>query len=175
MKLAVATARLRDERGFSLPELLVGVTLSGLMSVALVSAVFTTNDLQRRADDRNTIASSFSIVTLVFDRDGAMALGSATAKSQTSSVACTTVMNLGFQEGGAAVRFQTSAQGTDGPFWFQRVSGAGTRTVAKNVSACTWQTVQDASGKWMIRLDLTITGPTGESTAQTFRVRPRLW
>jgi prepilin-type N-terminal cleavage/methylation domain-containing protein len=173
MKLAVL--RFRDERGFSLPELLVGVTLSGLMSVALVSAVFTTNDLQRRADDRNTIASSFSIVTLLFDRDGAMALGSATAKSQTSSVACTTTMNLGFQEGGGAVRFQTSAQGSEGPYWLQRVSGAGTRTVAKNVSACTWQTVQDGSGKWMIRLDLTLTGPSGESTAQTFRVRPRLW
>jgi prepilin-type N-terminal cleavage/methylation domain-containing protein len=173
MKLALP--RFRDERGFSLPELLVGVTLSGLMSVALVSAVFTTNNLQRRADDRNTIASSFSIVTLLFDRDGAMALGSASAKSQTTSTACSTVMNLGFQESGGAVRFQTSAQGTDGPLWFQRVSGAGTRTVAKNVSACTWQTVQDASGKWMIRLDLTLTGPSGESTAQTFRVRPRLW
>jgi len=173
MKLALAG--FRDERGFSLPELLVGVTLSGLMSVALVSAVFTTNDLQRRADDRNTIASSFSIITLLVDRDGAMALGSATAKSQTSSVACTTTMNLGFGEGGGPVQFRTSAQGSEGPYWFQRVSGAGTRTVAKYVSACTWQTVQDASGKWMIRLDLTITGPTGESTAQTFRVRPRLW
>ncbi len=171
----LALAGFRDERGFSLPELLVGVTLSGLMSVALVSAVFTTNNLQRRADDRNSIASSFSIVTLLFDRDGAMALGSATAKSQTTSAACTTVMNLGFQEGVGAVRFQTSAQGTDGPYWFQRVSGAGTRTVAKNVSACAWQTVQDASGKWMIRLDLTLTGPSGESTAQTFRVQPRLW
>jgi hypothetical protein len=140
-----------------------------------VSAIFTTNDLQRRADDRNSIASSFSIITLVFDRDGAMALASAPAKSQTSSVACTTTMNLGFQEGGGDVRFQTTAQGSEGPFWFQRVSGAGTRTVAKYVSACTWQTVQDASGKWMIRLDLTLTGPSGESTAQTFRVRPRLW
>lgn len=173
MKLALVG--FRDEAGFSLPELLVGVTLSGLMSVALVSAVFTTNDLQRRADDRNSIASSFSIVTLLVDRDGAMALGSATAKSQTSSVACTTTMDLGFLEGGASVRFRTTAQGTEGPYWFQRVSGAGTRTVAKYVSACTWQTVQDASGKWMIRLDLTITGPSGESTAQTFRVRPRLW
>lgn len=173
MKLTLAG--FREERGFSLPELLVGVTLSGLMSVALVSAVFTTNNLQRRADDRNSIASSFSIVTLLFDRDGAMALGSATAKTQTSSVPCTTTMNLGFQEGGAAVRFQTTAQGSEGPFWFQRVSGAGTRTIAKYVSACTWQTVQDVSGKWMIRLDLTITGPSGESTAQTFRVQPRLW
>jgi prepilin-type N-terminal cleavage/methylation domain-containing protein len=165
----------RDERGFSLPELLVGVTLSGLMSVALVSAVFTTNDLQRRADDRNTIASSFSIITLVFDRDGAQALASAPAKSQTSSTACFNPMGLGFQEAGGAVSFRATPQVDDGPYWFERFSGAGTRTIAKHVSDCTWQTVQDASGKWTIRLDLTITGPSGESTAQTFRVRPRLW
>jgi prepilin-type N-terminal cleavage/methylation domain-containing protein len=167
--------RIRDDRGFSLPEILVGVTLSGLISVATLSAVFTTNDLGRRADDRNSIASAFSIVTLVLDRDGAMALGSATAKSQTSSTACTTTMDLGVQEGGASIRFRTVAQGTDGPYWFQRLSGAGTKTLAKNVSACTWQTVQDASGKWMIRVDLTMTGSTGESAAQTFRVVPRLW
>lgn len=173
--MKLARVGFRDERGFSLPELLVGVTLSGLMSVALVSAVFTTNDLQRRADDRNTIASAYSIITLVFDRDGAMALGTAPAKSQTSSAACTTTMDLGFGEGGGPVGFRTTAQGTEGPYWFQRVSGAGTRTLAKHVSACTWQTVQDASGKWMIRLDLTISGPTGESASQTFRVLPRLW
>jgi hypothetical protein len=161
--------------GFSFPELLVGITLSGLISVATLSAVFTTNDLGRRADDRNTIASAYSIITLVLDRDGAMALGSASAKSQTSSTACTTTMDLGVQEGGASIRFRTVAQGTDGPYWFQRVSGAGTKTLAKDVSACTWQTVQDASGKWTIRLDLTMTGDTGESAAQTFRVQPRLW
>jgi type II secretory pathway pseudopilin PulG len=174
MKLAVP--RFRDERGFSFPELLVGVTLSGLMSVALVSAVFTTNDLQRRADDRNSIASSFSIITLVFDRDGAQALATATAKSQTSSIDCTQPMGLGFQEAGGSVSFRaTPWGGADGPYWFERFNGAGSRTLAKNVSACTWQAVQDASGDWMIRMDLTITGPSGESTTQTFRVRPRLW
>jgi prepilin-type N-terminal cleavage/methylation domain-containing protein len=166
---------LSSDRGFSFPELLVGITLSGLISVATVSAVFTTNDVGRRADDRNSIASAYSIITLVFDRDGAMALGSASAKSQTSSTACTTTMDLGVQEGGASIRFRTVAQGTDGPYWFQRLSGAGTKTLAKNVSACTWQTVQDASGHWMVKLDLTYTGPSGETAAQTFRVLPRLW
>jgi hypothetical protein len=166
---------LARDGGFSFPELLVGITLSGLMSVAIVSAVFTTNDLGRRADDRNSIASAYSIITLVFDRDGAMALGSASAKSQTSSTTCATTMDLGVQEGGASIRFRTVAQGTDGPLWFQRLSGAGTKTLAKNVAACTWQTVQDASGKWMVKLDLTMTGSTGESAAQTFRVLPRLW
>jgi prepilin-type N-terminal cleavage/methylation domain-containing protein len=170
-----ATLTGRD-RGFSLPEILVGVTISGLMSVGIVSAIFTTNDLTRRADDRNTIASGYSIITLLFDRDGSQALGSAPAKSQTSSVACTTTMDLGVQEGGASIRYRTTAQGgSTGPYWFERVSGAGTRTVLKNISACTWQAVQDAGGKWMLRLDLTYTGPSGESTAQTFRVIPRLW
>jgi prepilin-type N-terminal cleavage/methylation domain-containing protein len=167
--------RLADDRGFSLPEILVGLTLSSLISVGVLSTIFTTNDLGRRADDRNTIASGFSITTLLFDRDGSQALSSATAKSQTSSVACTTTMDLGVLEGGASIRYRTTAQGTDGPYWFQRVSGAGTRTVMKNISACTWQAIQDASGKWMLKLDLTYTGPSGESTSQTFRVLPRLW
>jgi prepilin-type N-terminal cleavage/methylation domain-containing protein len=174
-RLRRAVTRIRDDRGFSLPEILVGVTLSGLISVATLSAIFTTNDLGRRADDRNTIASAYSLITLVLDRDGAMALGSASAKTQTSSTACTTTMDLGVQEGGASIRFRTVAQGTDGPFWFQRLSGAGTKTIAKNVSACTWQTVQDASGKWMVKVDLTMTGATGETATQTFRVLPRLW
>ena len=166
----------RNDDGFSLPEILVGVTISGLISIATISTVFTTNDLGHRADDRNTIASGLSIVNLVFTRDGGMALGSASAKSQTSSAACTTQMDLGVQESGASIKFKTVAQGgSDGPYWFQRVSGAGTKTIAKNVSACTWQTVQDASGKWMVRLDLTMTGTTGETATQTFRVFPRLW
>src|SRR2546423_6795115 len=169
------TALAAHDRGFSLPEILVGVTISGLISVGIVSTVFTANNLGRRADDRNTIASNYSIISLLFDRDGSQALSAASAKSQTSSVACTTTMDLGVQEGGASIRYQTSAQGTSGPYWLQRVSGAGTRTLSKNISACTWQTVQDASGKWHIRLDLTFTGPTGESATQTFRVPPRLW
>jgi prepilin-type N-terminal cleavage/methylation domain-containing protein len=172
------------DRGFSLVEILVGITISGLMSVGIVSAIFTTNDLSRRADERNTVASGFSIIALLFDRDGSMACGAAagscpsvaTAKSQTTQVACSTTMDLGVQESGASIRFQTSAHGgTTGPLWFERVSGAGTRTVLKNVSACTWQTVQDAGGKWMLKLDITYTGTTGETATQTFRVVPRLW
>jgi hypothetical protein len=162
--------------GFSLPEILVGTALSGLMSIAIVSAVFTTNDLERRADDRNTIASAFSIITLQFDRDGSQALAAAPAKSQTSSVACTTTMDLGVLEAGASIRYRTVSQGgSPVTYWFQRLNGAGTKTVLKNVSACTWQAIQDAGGKWMLKLDLTYLGPTGETATQTFRVIPRLW
>ena len=165
----------RDQTGASLPELLVGMTISGLIMVAITSAIFTTSSLQRRADDKNTIASALSIVGLVFDRDGAMATATAPATSQTSSTGCTTVIDFGFQEGGASVRFRTTAQGTAGPYWFERVSGAETRTLAKHVASCSWQAVQDTSGDWMLRLDVTITGGTGETATQTLRVTPRLW
>lgn len=168
-------ARLADDRGVSLPEILVGLIIGALVMEGIVSIIFTTNNVQQRGDDKNMIASSLAIVGLVFDRDGAQALSSAPAKSQTSSVNCTTQMNLGFLESGSAVRFQTVAQGTDGPYWLQRVSGAGTRTLARHVASCTWQTVQDASGDWMIRMDLTITGPASETATQTLRVLPRLW
>jgi Tfp pilus assembly protein PilW len=168
-------ARLADDRGVSLPEILVGLIIGALVMEGVVSIIFTTNNVQKRGDDKNMIASNLAIVSLVFDRDGAQALSSASAKSQTSSTNCTTQMDLGFQESGSSVRFQTVAQGTDGPYWFQRVSGAGTKTIAKNVATCTWQTVQDTSGDWMIRMDLTITGNSNETAAQTLRVLPRLW
>jgi Tfp pilus assembly protein PilW len=174
-RLGVLRSRLADDRGVSLPEILVGLLIGALVMEGVVSIIFTTNNVQRRGDDKNMIASNLAIVGLVFDRDGAQALASAPAKSQTSSVACTTQMDLGFQESGSSVRFQTSAQGTDGPYWFQRVSGAGTKTLAKNIATCTWQTVQDASGDWMIRMDLTITGDSSETATQTLRVLPRLW
>jgi prepilin-type N-terminal cleavage/methylation domain-containing protein len=172
LRAALATG----DRGFTLVEILVGITISGLMSVGIMSAIFTTNDLSRRADDRNTVASGFSVIALLFDRNGSMALSTASAKSQTSAVACSTTMDLGVLESAASIRFRTSAHaGTTGPLWFERVSGAGTRTLLKNVSACTWQTVQDAGGKWMLKLDITYTGATGETATQTFRVVPRLW
>jgi Tfp pilus assembly protein PilW len=168
-------SRLADDRGMSLPEILVGLIIGALVMEGVVSIIFTTNNVQKRGDDKNMIASNLAIVSLVFDRDGAQALASASAKSQTSSTNCTTQMDLGFQESGSSVRFQTVAQGTDGPYWFQRVSGAGTRTIARNIATCTWQTVQDTSGDWMIRMDLTITGNSNETATQTLRVLPRLW
>ena len=164
-----------QQGGASLPELLVGLTISGLVMVAITSAIFTTNGIQRRADDRSDAAAALSIVTLVFDRDGSMALATAPAKTQTTSAACTTVMDLGVLEGGSSIRFRTTARPSDGPYWLERVSGAGTRTLAKKVASCSWQVVQDASGKQMIRMDLTITGPSGETLSQTLRVAPRLW
>jgi hypothetical protein len=170
-----ARRRASGDAGASLPEILVGLLIGALIAQGVVSTIFTTQNIQRSGDDNNMIASNFSVVGLYFDRDGTQALASAPAKSQTSSVACTTQMDLGYQEGGASVRLRTIAQGTEGPYWFQRLSGAGTRTIAKNVSACTWQVVQDASGDWMIRLNLTFTGPGNETVSQTLRVVPRLW
>jgi prepilin-type N-terminal cleavage/methylation domain-containing protein len=165
----------RDERGVTLPEVLVGVVVSALVMSGIVSAIGATADLQRRADDRNRIAGALSVVSLSVDRDGAMATAVAPAKSQTASTSCATPLNLGFLESGGAVRFQTSAHPNDGPLWLDRVSGAGTRTLAKNVSACTWQSVQEAGGRWTVAITLTITGPSGETASRVIRAAPRLW
>lgn len=158
-----------DERGMSLPELLVGTIIGALIMGVVVSTVFTTTDLRRRADDRNELASDLSITSLSFDRDGIMATASAPAKSQTSSTSCATPIDLGFNEGGASVRYRTSS-GT-----FQRVSGAGTRTMIQNVTSCTWQADRIGSGRYTIVVDLTVTRPSGETLSQTLRVAPRLW
>ena len=165
----------RDESGASLTELLVGAVVGTLVMGAVASAIFTATNVQRRGDDRSRIAGGLSVVSLSFDRDAAMATATAPAKSQTTAAACTTEMDLGFLEGGASVRFRTVSSGTDGPSWFQRVSGSGTRTIARHVAGCTWQTVTDAGGDAALRLDLTITGPAGDSVSQTLRAAPRLW
>ena len=159
----------RDELGASLPEVLVGTVIAALLMVGITSAIFTTTALQRKADDRGVIAAGFSLASLVLDRDGAMATAAAPARSQVAAVACTTAMDLGFLEGGASVRLQLA--GTD----LQRISGTGTRVVARNVSACTWRAEQEGTGRLAIRLDMTIAGPTGETASSTLRAAPRLW
>jgi len=172
-------ARLRrlaaDESGASVTELLVGTLVSALVMAGITSAIFTTNQLRLRADDQDRIAGALAVVSLDLDRDAAMATASAPAKSQTTATSCSTTIDLGFLEGGASVRFGTTASATDGPLWLQRVSGAGTLTVARNVAACTWQVERDTGGDWTIRLDLTVTGPSGESVSHSLRARPRLW
>jgi hypothetical protein len=165
----------RDESGFTLTELLVGGFLTALVMLAVTSLIFTTVDLQRRAQDRNDFAGSIAIASLSLDRDGAMADPTAPARSQTSAVDCTSAMDLGFQEAGASVRFRSIASGTEGPYWLQRLSGAGTRTIARHVAACTWRAVQDPGGRWMIRLDLTLAGSAGESVGVVLRAAPRRW
>jgi hypothetical protein len=104
-----------------------------------------------------------------------MATPGAPAKSQTSSVPCSTTMDLGFQEGGASVRYRTVAGSPSGPLWLQRVSGSGTRTVVRNVSSCTWQAVQVGSGRDTILVTLSLVGASGETMTQTLRAAPRMW
>jgi len=164
-----------DTRGATLTELLVGTVIGAMVMGVVATSIFTTNDLRKRADDRSQFAGDISITSLSFDRDGAMATGGASAKSQTSSVSCATTIDLGFQEGGASVRYRTVAGSPSGPLWFQRVSGAGTRTMIKNVSSCSWQTVQVGSGRDTIVVTFTLFGASGEATTLTMRAAPRLW
>jgi prepilin-type N-terminal cleavage/methylation domain-containing protein len=176
-RLARVVARLHaDESGFSLPELLVGVAISAMIMGAVSTTIFTTNDLQRRAADRNRIAGALAVLALDLDRDGAMATGSAPALSQTTAISCATTIDLGFVEAGGSVRYRTAAAAApDGPLVLQRVSGAGSRDIARNLSSCTWQSERDAGGRWTLRVDVTLTGATGETTSQTVRAAPRLW
>jgi hypothetical protein len=163
------------EAGASLPELLVGALVGALIMGAVVSAIYTTNDLRMRADDRSQFAGDLSVTSLAFDRDASMATTTAPARSQTSSTSCATAIDLGLLEGGASVRYRTVASGSLGPLWLQRLSGAGTRTMMRNVSSCSWQAVQDGSGRLTVRVALVLVGGSGESTSQTLRAAPRLW
>lgn len=165
----------RGDRGATLTELLVGTVIGAMIMGVVATTVFTTNDLGKRADDRSQFAGDLSIASLSFDRDGSMATNGAPAKAQTSSTSCATAIDLGFNEGGAAVRYRTVAGSPSGPSWLQRVSGSGTRTLVKNVSGCTWQTVQIGSGRSTILVTLTLTGASGESMSQIMRAAPRPW
>jgi hypothetical protein len=164
-----------DDRGTTLTEVLVGTIIGAMVMGVVATSIFTTNDLRKRADDRSQFAGDVSIASLSFDRDGAMATPGAPAKSQTSSVPCSTTMDLGFQEGGASVRYRTVAGSPSGPLWLQRVSGSGTRTVVRNVSSCTWQAVQVGSGRDTILVTLSLVGASGETMTQTLRAAPRMW
>jgi type II secretory pathway pseudopilin PulG len=163
------------DRGTTLTELLVGTIIGAMVMSVVATTIFTTNDLRKRADDRSQFAGDLSIASLSFDRDGAMATNGASAKTQTTSTSCATTIDLGFNEGGATVRYRTVAGSPSGPSWLQRVSGSGTRTLVKNVSGCTWQTVQIGSGRSTIVLTLTLTGASGETMSQILRTAPRPW
>ena len=158
-----------DTRGTSLTELLVGTVIGALVMSAVATTIFTTNDLRLRADDRSQFASDLSIASLSFDRDGVMATAGAPARSQTSSTSCATAVDLGFTEGGSSVRYRTVSGN------LERVSGAATRTLVRNVSSCSWQSVQIGSGRYTILLTLTLTGTSGETLTGALRAAPRMW
>lgn len=158
-----------DTRGASLTEVLVGTVIGAMVMSVVATTIFTTNDLRRRADDRSQFAGDLAIASLSFDRDGVMATAGAPARSQTSSTSCATAIDLGFNEGGSSVRYRT-ASGK-----LERVSGAGTRTMARNVSGCTWQSIQIGSGRSTILVTLALAGASGETVTQILRVAPRSW
>jgi Tfp pilus assembly protein PilW len=160
-----------DTRGASLTELLVGTVIGAMIMGVVATTIFTTNDLRQHADDRSQFAGDLSIASLSFDRDGVMATAGAPARSQAGNPTCATVIDLGFNEGGASVQYRT-ASGK-----LERVSGAGTRTMVRNVESCTWQSIQigGPTGRYTIQVDLKLTGASGETLTQTLRVAPRMW
>jgi hypothetical protein len=158
-----------DTRGVSLTELLVGTLIGALIMGVVATTVFTAEGVRKHADDRSQFAADLSITSLSFDRDGVMAGAGATAKAQTASISCATVMDLGFLEGGASVRYRTVSGN------LERISGSGTRTMIRNVSGCTWQSVRDGTGRYTIVMALALTGGSGETLAQSLRAAPRSW
>jgi hypothetical protein len=165
-----------DARGATLTELLVGTVIGAMIMSVAATMLFTSNGLRQRVDDRSQFAADLSVASLSFDRDGVMATLLAPARSQAGTPTCATTIDLGFQEGGASVRYRTVAGSPFGPSWLQRVSGSGTRTLVKNVLTCTWQSVQvGPTGPDTIVMNLTLTGVSGETVTQSLRVAPRLW
>lgn len=164
-----------EDRGTTLTELLVGTIIGAMVMSVVATTIFTTNDLRKRADDRSQFAGDLSIASMSFDRDGAMAEKGAPAETQAGTPSCTTPIDLGFDEGGASVRYRTVAGSPSGPSWFQRVSGSGTRTLVKNVSACSWQRMRDGTGRYTIVVTLALTGASGETMTQVLRAAPRPW
>ena len=158
-----------DSRGATLTELLVGTVIGAMVMSVVATMVFTSNGLSQRADDRSQFAADLSVASLSFDRDGVMATAGSPAKSQTSSTTCATAINLSFSDG-SSVQYRT-ASGR-----LERVSGAVTRTIVRNVSSCTWQAIQVGTGRSTILMTLTLAGASGEGLPnQILRVAPRSW
>jgi Tfp pilus assembly protein PilW len=166
---------LGSQSGASLPEVLVGLIVGSLVLTGVTSAIFTTNDLRLRTDDRSQLASDLATLSLRFDRDAAMATPTAPARSQVGSTSCATPIDLGFTEAGGSVQYRTVAGSPAGPLWLQRVNGAGARTIASNVSSCSWQVSAAPSGRLTIQVSLVLAGTSGETLSPTLRGAPRLW
>lgn len=164
-----------EEQGISLPEVLVGLIIAGLVLTGVTSAIFTSNDLRLRAEDRSQLAADLAVLSLRFDRDVSMATAAAGARAQTTQTACSTRIDLGVLESATEISYRTVAGTSYGPLWLERTGAGGARIVARNVSSCTWQAVADATGRRAIRMTIVLLGSSGESLTQILRAAPRLW
>ena len=158
-----------DTRGVSLTEVLVGTVIGAMIMGVVATTVFTTNGVRLHADDRSQFAADLSVASLSFDRDGVMATAGAPARLVTASTSCATAIDLGFNEGGASVRYRVVAGR------LERVSGSGTRTLMRNISTCTWQSIQIGTGRSTILMTLALSGISGETLNSFLRVAPRSW
>jgi prepilin-type N-terminal cleavage/methylation domain-containing protein len=171
---AALIRRHHDESGFTLPELLVASLIGAMVMTATVSIAFSAYAVQRRAEASSLLAGDLAVAGQRLDLDGMMALATAPARSQTTSTDCSTAIGLGFLEGGSAVSYRTVSSPTEGPNWLQRVSGVGTLTVARRITACAWSATTDSGGHTMLRIDLSLSSG-GLNVNQTIRLAPRLW
>jgi len=165
----------RDERGVTLPELLVGVVIAGVILNATLSIVFATDRVQKAAGGRAKVAAELAALSTWFDRDAATATRDAPASSLLSGHTtedCTLrPMDLGFQEGGASVRYQTVAStGSQGPYVLQRVSGSGTLVLLRYVTSCSWA----PQGK-VLWLSLCFLPPNAAVECPSLYGAPRTW
>jgi prepilin-type N-terminal cleavage/methylation domain-containing protein len=165
---------LRDERGFTLPELLVGMIVSTIIMLGVGSVLWTANNVQSRAGDEAAIASYMASLGIRFERDVAMAAANAPAKTQAGTADCSTSIDLG------SVTYQMVASSDDGPYWLVRNDGSGPFPMAKLVTQCTWQILADTdtsvtTGQPFVQLDITLVGVRHTQVSQTLKGAPRLW
>jgi hypothetical protein len=176
-RVAVSGLRLgHDERGTSLPEVLVGVLIAAIVLNGTLSIVFSTNKVQQAAGGRSKVAAELGRLSLWFDRDSARATKNAPASwllaGHTQEDCGTRAMDLGFLEGGSGVSYSlVAASGaTDGPYRLQRASGSGTIIVLRYATSCSW-----APEGNLLRLSVCFEPPGVTVECVHLRGAPRTW
>jgi prepilin-type N-terminal cleavage/methylation domain-containing protein len=165
---------LRDERGLTLPELLIGITVTSIIMFGLANALWTSERVRETASDQLAVAQHIAAMTIFFDRDTANSADGVPAESQTTETGCSsTQMDLG------AVTYDLRSSAQDGPNWLVRISGGEELPVLRFVTACTWQVVHydngTLAGRPYLVLQLSFESPRGRQISHTFRGAPRQW
>ena len=168
---------LRDDRGFTLPELMFGIVISSLIMVGVASTLWVANRVQTTAGDEAAVAGYLATLGIRLDRDLALADVNAAAKTQVTETNCSNTMNLG------SVSYQLVARSEDGPNWLMRTDSQGAFPLAKLVTQCTWQVLTDSvtingtttDGRPYVQMNITLEGVRHTQISQILKGAPRLW